>query len=105
MPPMQEFMHKIVFEYKILEATMMASFSVSWFFSIARSLRSRSTGGKSIWFLWIIFTGYMAGVLHKVLNDCNWVVWLYSFNGAMVALDTILYYRNLHFERARAHLK
>ena len=99
MPPMCTFLQKLICEYNVLEATMMVCFSVSWFFSIARSIRSRSTGGKSIYFLWIIFTGYVAGVLHKVLNDFNWTVWLYSFNGAMVAVDTVLYYRNLRGER------
>ncbi|NLF86828.1 MAG: hypothetical protein GX571_12065 [Lentisphaerae bacterium] len=83
----------------IFEAVMLACFSVSWFFSIARSLRSRSTGGKSIWFLWIIFAGYAAGVANKVLNGSDWVLWLYLFNGAMVLADILLYFRNRHAER------
>jgi hypothetical protein len=83
----------------LFEATMMICFSSSWFFAIARSLKSRSTGGKSIWFLWIILTGYMAGVVHKILNDYNWVIWLYSFNATMVAIDISVYFRNRLYER------
>jgi hypothetical protein len=99
---MATFLHRLITEYNLLEATMMACFSVSWFFAIARSLRSRSTGGKSIWFLWIIFTGYCSGVLNKFINTYDWVAWLYSFNGAMVAVDIALYYRNFLYERRRA---
>jgi lipopolysaccharide export LptBFGC system permease protein LptF len=87
-------MHKHFFE-----AVMLACFSVSWFFSIARSMRSRSTGGKSIWFLWIIFAGYVAGVANKILNGIDWVLWLYLLNGAMVLTDIFLYFRNRHAER------
>ena len=83
----------------LFEALMLACFSVSWFFSIARSLRSRSTGGKSIWFLWIIFTGYCAGCVHKVLNNRDWVLFLYVFNNTMVFTDILLYFRNRLFER------
>ena len=78
---------------------MLACFSVSWFFSIARSLRSRSTGGKSIWFLWIIFVGYVAGVANKVLNGVDFVLWLCIFNGVMVFADILLFFRNRHAER------
>ena len=81
------------------EATMMVCFSSSWFFAIARSLRSRSTGGKSIWFLWIIVVGYLAGMVHKYFNDLNWVIGLYGFNAMMVSIDIALYYRNWLYER------
>ena len=86
----------------IFEATMMACFSISWFFSIARSLRSRSTGGKSIWFLWIIFTGYAAGVTHKLINSMDWVLLLYSLNASLVALDIVLYFRNRRYEKRQS---
>lgn len=80
---------------------MMACFSISWVFSLIRSARSHSTGGKSIIFLWIILVGYVAGVAHKVFIFHDWVVWLYSLNAAMVTADMLLYYRNLREERAR----
>jgi hypothetical protein len=87
----------------LFEALMLACFSVSWFFSIARSLRSHSTGGKSIWFLWIIFVGYCAGCVHKLMNDRDWVLFLYVFNNTMVLTDILLYFRNRLVERrARA---
>ena len=78
---------------------MLACFSVSWFFSIARSIRSRSTGGKSIGFLWIILTGYVAGIINKVINGADWVLWLYIFNSGMVFTDILLYFRNRHCEK------
>lgn len=87
-------MHRSIFE-----ALMMVCFSVSWIFSIIRSLRSRSTGGKSILFLWIVFAGYFSGILHKVFNSLDWVIVLYSFNLAMIFADILLYYRNFLYER------
>ena len=85
----------------VFEAVMMICFSVSWVFSIARSLRSRSTGGKSVIFLWIVLIGYISGIIHKYLNAHDWVIWLYSVNASMVATDMLLYYRNYFDERAR----
>ena len=85
----------------IFEALMMACFSVSWVFAIIRSARSRLTGGKSIIFLWIIFIGYFSGIIHKIFVKPDWVVWLYSLNGFMVAVDMVLYYRNLREERLK----
>ncbi len=102
---MLQLLRHLIFEQNALEATMLACFSVSWFFAIARSIRSRTTGSKSIWFLWIIFTGYAAGVLHKHLVEYKWTIWLYSFNALMVFIDILLYYRNSRYERAgQTHL-
>jgi hypothetical protein len=92
-------------EKSLFEATMMACFSISWVFSLIRSARSHSTGGKSIIFLWVILIGYLAGVAHKVFIFRDWVVWLYSLNAAMVTADMLLYYRNRREERARRAAK
>lgn len=85
--------------HHIFEAAMMACFAVSWVFSLLRSYRSWSTGGKSILFLWIILTGYVSGITHKLLNVTDYVIILYALNSSMVTADIVLYYRNRRHER------
>lgn len=84
---------------KLLEATMMLCFWSSWVFAIARSWRSRSTGGKSIIFLWVILAGYVAGMLNKTFFNFDNVIWLYALNSVMVSVDIGLYFRNRRYER------
>jgi len=84
----------------IFEALMLVCFGAAWPFSIYRSYRSRSTGGKSVFFLYVILTGYLSGIIHKLFYSLDPVIWLYIINGVMVAIDTYLFHRNRRLERA-----
>jgi hypothetical protein len=95
-------MHQVLDPRHMFEATMMLCFFSSWVFSLARSARVRTTGSKSIVFLWVILGGYVAGITHKLVNRPDYVIWLYSLNAAMVTADIALYYRNWRCERAAA---
>ena len=65
------------------------------------AIRSRSTGGKSILFDYLIGTGYVCGILSKILaQNFNLAFWFYFPNLIMVTLDIILYYRNKKLEEA-----
>ena len=81
------------------EIVMLLCFGAAWPFSIAHSWRARATRGKSVTFLWIVLIGYLAGILHKLTYQFDRVVYLYALNAAMVAADTLLYYRNARLER------
>ncbi|MEW6593482.1 MAG: hypothetical protein AB1413_01290 [Thermodesulfobacteriota bacterium] len=81
------------------EILMLVCFGAAWPFSIARSWRSRMTGGKSLPFLYIVLIGYLAGILHKIFFSYDPVIFLYALNGLMVATDIGLYYRNRRLER------
>jgi lipopolysaccharide export LptBFGC system permease protein LptF len=89
---------------QLFEIIMLLAFGAAWPFSIRTSLQTRSTKGKSIVFLWVVFFGYVSGIVNKFVNDqaADMVVWFYLANVFMVAFDTVLYYRNLRFENARA---
>jgi len=89
------------------EIMMLLSFGAAWPFSIAASLKSRSTKGKSIVFLWVVLFGYICGIVNKFVNglSSDLVLWFYSANALMVAFDTGLYYRNLRLERAQTSLR
>jgi hypothetical protein len=76
------------------EAGMLVCFGAAWPFSIYRSYKSRSNSGKSLVFLLIVVTGYILGMLHKVIYNFDGVFYLYAFNCLMVLADTAVYFRN-----------
>ncbi len=77
----------------VFEITMLVCFAASWPVSIIKTLRSRTVEGKSVVFLYIIITGYLFGIVHKVLHNFDWVTYLYGFNACLVAADAVLWYR------------
>ncbi len=82
----------------IFEVIMLICFGAAWPASISTSYRSRTARGKSMAFLVIIFTGYAAGVMHKLFYNLDWVVSLYVLNGLMVLADILLTGRNLRLD-------
>lgn len=85
----------------IFEIAMLVCFGAAWPFSLARSYRSRTNAGKSLFFLGVVFLGYVSGILHKMFFNPDPVIGLYLLNGAMVAGDICLYLRNRKFDRLR----
>lgn len=83
----------------VYEILMLLCFGAAWPFSLAKSWRSRTTRGKSLFFLFIILVGYAMGILNKLLVRYDNVVWLYALNGTMVGGDMILWFRNRSLER------
>ncbi len=78
----------------LLEMTMLICFGAAWPVSIYKSYTSKSTAGKSVFFLIIIMIGYVAGILNKLLYNYDFVIYLYILNLLMVFVDTMLYFRN-----------
>lgn len=78
----------------IFEMIMLICFGAAWPFSIYKSYTSRSTSGKSIFFLIVIMIGYVSGIINKIFYNYNWVIYLYMLNLTMVFIDTMLYVRN-----------
>jgi len=78
----------------IFEIIMLVCFGAAWPFSIYRSYKSRSTKGKSLFFLVIVAIGYASGVIHKLLYNRDIVTYLYLLNFIMVSTDMALYFRN-----------
>lgn len=88
----------------IFEIIMLLCFWSAWPFSIAKSWKSRQTGGKSIVFLYVVVVGYLAGVAHKAFYNYDAVIYLYILNALMVAIDIAIYYRNLLIEKNAARV-
>ncbi len=78
----------------ILEAGMLICFGAAWPTNIVKSLRSRSAKGKSLPFLIIVLTGYVFGILNKMINDADIVMVFYIINFIMVAVDIAIWFRN-----------
>lgn len=78
----------------IFEFLMLVCFGISWPFSIAKSIKSRSTKGKSIVFLCFVEIGYVFGIVHKIINNFNWVTYVYMVLFCVVGIDILLYLRN-----------
>ena len=81
----------------ILEIIMLICFGAAWPFSIYKSYKSRKNTGKSIVFLFIVLSGYIAGVLHKIFYSYDSVIILYGLNCIMVSIDIMLYFRNRQY--------
>ena len=102
---------------EILEVIMIVSFGASWPFNVMKSYKARTTKGKSLTFLCLIFFGYIAGVVMKAIkinlssNAGNFegiaafISWLalsvYILNLLMVGTDLGLYVRNYRLDKLK----
>lgn len=78
----------------LFEILMLICFGFAWPTSIYKSVTSKSIEGKSLVFLYVIIAGYLFGIVHKIINDPDFVIALYVLNAAMVFIDLLLYYKN-----------
>ncbi|MEA3224119.1 MAG: hypothetical protein U9P49_13285 [Thermodesulfobacteriota bacterium] len=83
----------------IFEISMLVCFGAAWPSSIYKSYTSRTSKGKSVLFLFIVFLGYIAGIFHKVFYNPDFVIFLYALNGALVFWDITLYFRNYALDK------
>lgn len=83
----------------IYEIVMLICFGAAWPFSIYKSLKSKSTKGKSALFMLILIIGYIFGILNKLLVRYDYAIYLYFINTVMVAIDLILFYKNRALEK------
>lgn len=87
----------------ILETAMIICFGLSWPMSIVRSVRSKSTKGKSLLFMCFIVFGYLCGLASKFMTHTyNLAFYFYFPNIIMVSTDICLYFRNKKLEKQAA---
>lgn len=93
---------------ELLEITMIVSFGASWPLNVIKSYKARTTKGKSLAFLFLIFFGYIAGIASKLVNETymasigqKWyVLFFYCLNFVMVGADLLMYARNKRLDEA-----
>ena len=92
---------------ELLEIVMIVSFGASWPLNVMKSWRARTTKGKSLPFLCLIFFGYIAGIVSKLVNESymasfssKWYVLIfYVLNLLMVGADLLIYIRNYRLDK------
>ena len=92
---------------ELFEIIMIVSFGASWPMNVMKSWKARTAKGKSIMFLCLILFGYVAGITSKLINDAymaqfaqKWYVLVfYVLNFVMVAIDTVIYFRNKRLDK------
>ena len=85
---------------QIFEFIMLACFGLSWPISVYKSIKSKSTQGKSIVFIIAIIIGYISGIIGKIVNDqLTYVLIIYCFNLIVVSVDLILFFINRKREK------
>lgn len=82
----------------IFEIIMLICFGAAWPFSIYKSIKSKSTKGKSVGFMIILIIGYIFGILNKILVKYDDVIYLYILNALMITIDFIIFLKNKSYE-------
>ena len=80
---------------ELFEALMLTAFSVSWYCSIWKMLRTRQAAGKSLVFVMIICTGYVFGIASKITlygetGQMSPLIYLYCWNLIVTGFDAWL---------------
>ena len=91
---------------EILEIVMLVCFGISWPINAFKSFKAHSTKGTSLLFLYLIFVGYIAGILSKFTNSDymadftkKWyVLFVYFVNLFSLMINLLIYYRNKAYE-------
>jgi len=89
---------------EIFEILMVVSFGASWPLNVLKSYKARTTKGKSLPFLVLIFFGYICGIISKLTAESfKWyVLFFYVLNLVMVGVDLLLYWRNYNLDKTNA---
>ena len=84
----------------IFEFIMLACFGLSWPISVYKSIKSKSTQGKSVVFIIAIIIGYISGIIGKIVNNqLTYVMIIYCFNLIVVSVDLVLFFINRKNEK------
>ena len=86
---------------ELFEIIMIVCFGFSWPMNVIKSYRSRTTKGKSLPFLLLIITGYVFGIIGKLIGGSfKWyVLFFYVLNFIMVSADLVMYIRNYKLDK------
>ena len=103
---------------EILEIAMLVCFGCSWPISVYKSIKIRTSVGKSAVFNILLIVGYIAGIVSKFLKmepfmiaNANdglkkgifiFALIMYFVNLAMIAANLVLYYMNKNLDMKKA---
>ncbi|MBQ6388517.1 MAG: hypothetical protein IJH90_02655 [Mogibacterium sp.] len=83
---------------------MLILFGCSWPANILKSVRSRTTLGKSLAFEILVAIGYVFGITAKIIifqrtGALQVSFWFYLLDMLLVTTDICLYFRNLRIDK------
>ncbi len=81
-----------------LEAVMLICFGCSWPINLIKNYKCRSAKAMSLPFILLLITGYVAGIIAKILGGITihnaYVFAVYLLNLTMVTANLFVYFRN-----------
>lgn len=84
---------------EILEMIMVVCFGISWPISIIKTLKTKSSAGKSPFFIGFIVFGYICGIISKIISsNITYVFVFYCLNLVMTSIDLGLHFYYRHKE-------
>lgn len=86
----------------IFESIMLICFGLSWPLNVIKAYKARTARGTSLPFILLIITGYIAGIIAKlVAGQVNYVLIVYFLNLAIVSVNVLVYFRNVSLDRKK----
>ena len=87
----------------LFEALMLVCFGFSWPLNVIKAYKARTAKGTSLAFIFLIITGYLAGISAKFINhQINYVLAVYFLNLAIVMTNVFVYIRNKSLDKQSA---
>ena len=87
----------------IFECLMLLCFGFSWPLNVIKAYKAGTTKGTSLAFIFLIISGYVAGIAAKIINhQFNYVLAVYFLNLAIVFGNVIVYIRNKSLDRKKS---
>lgn len=87
----------------LFEALMLICFGFSWPLNVIKAYKARTAKGTSLAFIFLIITGYLAGITAKFINhQFNYVLAVYFLNLAIVMINVLVYIRNKSLDKKAA---
>lgn len=85
---------------EVLETSMLVCFGASWPISVIRNIRAKTAKSMSLQFILLIITGYLAGIIAKlIMGQISYVLLVYLFNLAIVSINLVVYFVNRRHDR------
>lgn len=93
----------------LCEIIMLIIFGCSWPINILKSLKSKTTLGKSVMYEYLVVIGYLFGISAKIIvylrtGELLHSFWFYLADILLVSIDIALYYRNLKYDKKAGRL-
>ena len=85
---------------QLFESVMLICFGLSWPLNVIKNIKAKTAKGMSLPFILLIVTGYVAGITAKIITgQINYVLAVYFINLTIVAVNIIVYFRNVSLDK------